>query len=163
MTLGIIYKIEHRENPDIRYIGSTTNELRYRWRSHKDKFKKYLKGEGSKVAIYHYFKEFGIEKFTISMIKTYQIVDRRHLHAIETLWMNKLKNVNKKYPFNPIPKETIKIWRQNNKEKIAERVKLNDQKTKKQRIDCECGKSINKAHSNRHKKTIIHQKYIAML
>ena len=124
MKLGMIYQIYYNDNPNIHYIGSSmNNEIRYRWRDHKADYKKYLDNPNNQRAvIYQYFKEFGIENFTIKKIKDLNIIDRDHLKAYEQLYINKLKPVNKLNPFNILAKEDKKNYRKNyyikNKEKI---------------------------------------------
>jgi hypothetical protein len=115
--VGIIYRIEYNENPEIRYIGSTFNSLTYRWRDHKKHYKKYLNGKHGELAIYPYFKQYGIEKFTIIKIKEYQVCDRQHLEMYETLYINKMKCVNKCNPFS-IKKLYMKQYNKENRDKI---------------------------------------------
>ncbi|MDA9272056.1 hypothetical protein N9Q05_01565 [bacterium] len=96
---GIIYKIVCNLN-DVVYIGSTFNELRHRWSNHKGHFKFWLEGKGGCVSIFPYFKEFGIENFSIIKIKEYIVYrennkDRRHLSVYEQLWINKTRCINK--------------------------------------------------------------------
>lgn len=125
--IGTIYRIEYNENPEIRYIGSTIQELRYRWRDHKQTFNQYLNNNHSEIAIYPYFKEFGIENFKIIKIKEYEIVDRSHLESKEQLWLNKLKNINKNNSFKIkflYQKEYGKKYREDNKDKIKDIKKL---------------------------------------
>lgn len=96
---GLIYRIECKTNPDIRYIGSTLQELRYRWRDHKLDFEKWKRGARMHACIYKYFADIGIENFTMIKLKEYNVVDRKHLTAYEQLWMNKLKNINRSSAF----------------------------------------------------------------
>jgi len=117
---GIIYRIEFNEDPDIRYIGSTFNSLTYRWRDHKQAYKKWLEGKHCEIAIYPYFKEHGIEKFSITKIKEYECVDKRHLLAYEQLYINKFKCVNKCNPFR-IKYLYEKQYRHLNKEVLAQK------------------------------------------
>jgi hypothetical protein len=62
---------------------------------HHSKFK-----SGSGVAIYLSFKQHGWASLKMILIATYEVVDRRHLEMYETLWMNKLKAVNKTASFS---------------------------------------------------------------
>ena len=101
---GIVYKIVCNLN-DVVYIGSTFNELRHRWSHHKRLFKAWLEGKRRGCSIFPYFKEYGIENFTIIKIKEYTVYrennkDRIHLNVYEQLWINKTKCVNKN---NAIP------------------------------------------------------------
>jgi hypothetical protein len=96
---GSIYKIICSKNNDA-YVGSTFNALRTRMSQHKRTFEN---GEG--IAIYSSFKRYGWASLKMILIDTYEVVDRRHLEMYETLWVNKLKAVNKKVPFQPLRKE----------------------------------------------------------
>ena len=123
--IGNIYKIVHNEL-DIVYVGSTIRTLSERWYSHKWAYK-----NGSTISIYSFFKEHNIENFKIILIKKYEVVDNEHLHALETLWINKLKSVNKNMPFQInwlYKKDYGKIYRTNNKEKLALYRELNKEK-----------------------------------
>ena len=53
MKKGVIYRIEYKEDPNIRYIGSTLQPLKYRWRDHKKDYNKYLNGnKRGEISIY---------------------------------------------------------------------------------------------------------------
>jgi hypothetical protein len=142
-TTGRIYKIICNLDSSFCYIGSTFNQLRQRWQKHKQHYKE-NKGIFS---IHEYFDKYGIENFKIIKIKSYNVIrthnkDFKHLHAYETLWINKTKNcVNKQVPFQPLKKEkkkeTNKIYRENNKEQIKEKDKIYRENNKEQ---------INKKH-----------------
>ncbi|MEY3401624.1 MAG: hypothetical protein RLZZ86_1239 [Cyanobacteriota bacterium] len=118
--IGTIYRIEFKEDPDIRYIGSTLNELKYRWKQHKNDFLKYKKGKGNLASIHPYFEKYGIENFGITAIKRYAVCDRTHLKVYEQLWMNKLKCINI-HPTFGISYLTRKKYREEHKEEIAEK------------------------------------------
>jgi len=140
--VGRVYKIVHNKL-DITYVGMTMDPLSKRWKTHKaNKSKK-------NISIYKYFKEHGIDSFSIVMIKEYPVIDRNHLRVYETLWINKLKCINKYISFNPLP---IKIYKKlcylnnreilierqkeyylNNKERIREQQKLYRAKLKEQK------------------------------
>ena len=69
-------------------------------------------------SLYKYFDEYGIENFKIFLIKEYKVVDRKHLMIYETLWISKLKAINKYIPIQLLHKEKQKQYRENNKEQI---------------------------------------------
>jgi len=134
ISTGHIYIITCTQNPNIFYIGSTFNELRHRWKGHKDKFKAYMNGKIKKsCSIYKYFKTYGIENFNINLIKSYKVIrthnkDCKHLMMYEQLWMNKFKKCcNEQKAFNPLyyDKKLIheqqKKYRTENIEKVKER------------------------------------------
>jgi hypothetical protein len=99
--IGIVYRIEHRENPQLRYIGSTMSKLTYRWREHKLGFKAWLVGRSSaRVSVYSLFDEHGLDAFFICEIKQYKVCDRAHLRAYEQLHMNRLRCINERMAFS---------------------------------------------------------------
>ena len=128
---GHVYIIFCHVNPKIYYVGSTFNQLKQRWNCHKK--------TNSDCSISKYFDEYGIENFSIKLIKSYNVYrehskDRKHLEAYELLWINKLKGCcNELIPFNPLPKLSKQIYRQDNKEKILEQ-KKNYYKDNKEQI-----------------------------
>ena len=96
---GVVYKLQHKDRPEICYVGSTMTSLDARWLSHKAAYRRYQK-EGSKsVSIMKYFEELGIENFAIEQLAAYQVVDTAHLRVYEQLWMRKLRSVNLKAVF----------------------------------------------------------------
>ena len=102
---GRVYIIICILNPKIFYIGSTFNLLEHRFRKHKYHYK-----EGKRCSLYPYFDKYGVNNFTINLLKQYQVIrdsvkDNKHLMVYETLWINKIKgSVNKIQPFNPLKK-----------------------------------------------------------
>lgn len=182
---GIIYRIIGVSHPEIQYVGSTTNELRYRWQSHKNYFKIWSanKDKYGKCAIYPYFELYGIADFIIVKIKEYNVCDKKHLSAYEQLWMNKIKCVNKYkalrgYECKFFQKYERMIWRDNNKEymkdylkewrvgnvrHIQQKKEYNIKNKDKRRardqapIICECGKEVNHSGVLSHKKSAQHK------
>lgn len=139
MTNGRIYKIIHTQS-DICYVGMTSGPLKARWHTHKNKFKTQFKnGEKYNISIYKYFEEFGIDQFKMILIKEYDVIDKNHLKVYETLWINKIKCVNKCVSFNPISYKNLdcKLFYKFNCEKIKNRVneyhKLNSEKIKEKK------------------------------
>ena len=62
------------------------------------------------------FKKFGLENFRMILIKEYEVCDRTHLQAYETLWVSKLTCVNKCIPLH-IKKLSKKHYYETNKER----------------------------------------------
>lgn len=176
MKTGKIYKIICTQS-NICYVGSTFNTLRDRWKTHKNAFGGYLKNNHSEVAIYPYFKQYGIENFKIILIKEYEVCDRKHLGIYEQLWINKLKSINKNNPFR-IQKMYSKQYYQFNKDNIQKYKKeyhalniskINEyhkeyrtnhkekiQKYKNKKFICECGGKYVLGSKARHLKTNKH-------
>ena len=124
---GHIYMIWTPLDNSFCYIGSTFNRLHKRFKGHKYDYKhKY-----GNFSIHKYFDVYGVDNFKIDLIKTYDVIrehkmDYKHLHAYETLWINKTKNcVNSHLPFNPTfnKKDCKKKYYQENKEQILEQQK----------------------------------------
>ena len=180
--IGRIYRIVHLES-ELCYIGSTTNELRWRWQGHCSAYKQWLKNKAAEVAIFQYFKQYGLDKFKMILIKEYDVVDRKHLQAYETLWIAKFRKVstnknngffikNLYYQHNRDDHiEKMKLYRKENPETI----KRNNQdyyKANKERLDakskerlsvkfnCECGGRYSLASKSHHTKTKKHQQWL---
>ncbi|EGZ07085.1 hypothetical protein PHYSODRAFT_530204 [Phytophthora sojae] len=96
--IGHIYRVIHLES-DVQYVGSTLNEPLKRWQKHKQHYHEWVNDKRGKCEIYPYFQEHGINKFKLIPIKTYDVVERKHLEAYESLWISKLACVNKVNPF----------------------------------------------------------------
>ena len=112
--LGHIYKIIARQGGEC-YVGSTFQELRYRWTGHKCHYKRWKDGKSDYTSSYDLFERYGVDNCQIVLIKSYEVVDRRHLEMYETLWVCRLKPVNEISPFR-ITWLSRAEWLQNNKE-----------------------------------------------
>lgn len=147
---GTVYRLICLSHPEIQYVGSTFDELRYRFRNHKDGYKSYLNGKYDKISIFHYFTEYGLDNFKIVKIKDYIVYrenqkDHKHLNAYEQLWINKLKCVNKYHAFNPLKhiehrlnqlkvnmtEEQIKKEKDNYANRTEEQIKKEQERQKK--------------------------------
>tara|TARA_R100000951_G_scaffold103059_1_gene95485 strand:+ start:89 stop:700 length:612 start_codon:yes stop_codon:yes gene_type:complete len=136
--LGNIYKILCPMTNRC-YVGSTFNDrLDHRMDMHiRDYKNKY-----GKFTVHKLFDKYGIDNFKIILIKKYLVYaenkkDHTHLSVYETLWINRLKSVNKLVPFNPLKKivrrdylkkyyksdkgkESKKKYKEANKDKVKE-------------------------------------------
>lgn len=119
--IGSVYRIIHLES-EICYVGSTFNELRHRWQQHRGVFKKRRENGLCGASIYPHFKKHGLDQFKMVLIKTYEVVDRAHLEAYETLWIRKLKACNRLQPF-AIKKLTDKHSYNKNKDERCAKVR----------------------------------------
>jgi group I intron endonuclease len=155
--IGNIYKIIVNCSNQI-YIGSTQQECRARWQEHKDNYKQFKNGKSGNCSAFDLFDKFGIDNCKIILIKQYEIVDRKHLRALEQLWINKLKPINKLSAFviDPILKEKIseymKKYREEHKEEIAEVNKKYREEHKEEIAE------INKKYREEHKEEIAKRK-----
>jgi len=119
MVIGRVYKICTDEKyTDECYIGSTFDTLEKRFVKHKTNLC------SSSIL----FEKFGYENCHIELIKEYDVSDREHLEAYETLWINKYRNkcVNKCVPFcikKLWDKAYGKVYREANKPVILEQQK----------------------------------------
>ena len=128
---GLVYKIVHSQS-DICYVGMTTSTLTKRWQHHKSDCNSERHAD---CVIYKYMRQHGIEQFKIMLIKEYNIVDKKHLRVYETLWINKLRCVNKNISFNPTPKIQFKRqYNKNNKGRISKYNKLYSETHKEEKI-----------------------------
>lgn len=118
IKIGKIYKIVSSQCDDV-YIGSTFNELRHRFKQHKQDYEKYKKGNYNKTSVYDLFDKHHLSTFSILLIKEYEVCDRQHLEVYEQLWINKTKCINSQNPFC-IKHLTRKDFYEKNKENILE-------------------------------------------
>jgi hypothetical protein len=104
MRTGRVYKIISNTGDEV-YVGSTFQKRLWdRFRSHKQAFGYYKEGKKSKggfTTSFELFEKYGVDGCKIVLVKEYEVVDRKHLLACELLWINKLKCVNRRVPFNP--------------------------------------------------------------
>ena len=174
---GRVYKIIHTQS-DIVYVGSTFSSLRERFRGHKNN-----KKENRNCSITPYIREYGVDQFKIILIKEYEVCDRKHLLMYETLWVNRLKCINKYVPFQPISmnERSKQYAKEHYEQRRIRRIKYreheNEQKReymknvyrfthkehikeyKSRKIWCEsCKCDINLSHKARHLKSQKHQK-----
>jgi hypothetical protein len=151
--IGRVYRIVCLCDPAIQYVGSTFNQLRHRFMSHKRGFKEWIKNgnTSSTVSIFTYFEKHGIENFRMILIKEYNVYanhvkDSKHLHAYEQLWINKLKCINKIAAFGIdclIRKSTQRVNSKSEYDKLYNA-------THKERISAR-RKTYNDAHKNESK------------
>jgi hypothetical protein len=169
MFTGRVYKIIHNQS-DIVYIGSTKNELRYRWKEHKKSFQKWVtdKEKQGTCSIYPYFEKYGTESFKIILVKEYEVCDKKHLEAKEQLWINKLRCINQR---NLLPLPT-KVQQKNkylkkrdhylSKQKNYRETHEEQIKNKKTlKTFCDCGANVLKDGLARHKRSKKHQESIS--
>jgi len=182
---GRVYKVISTTGNEV-YVGSTFNTTRDRFKMHKKDYKVYKEGKCNKCSVYDIFDKYSVENCKIILIKEYEVCDRKHLEMYESLWILKLKSINKHLPFGEQNikflrksykrdhyennkeeiKEKGKNYRENNIEKIKQKNKnyyeQNKQKARnyyeqnKQKITCECGLTLLKISLKRHTKTKIH-------
>lgn len=119
--IGRVYKIVDGLSEDV-YIGSTTQKLSVRFGKHY---------YGASSVIGKLMKEHGKSRYSIILIKEYQVADKRNLEAYEQLWMNKTKCINKQSAFcvkhlykislKDHIKECQRAYNEANKDKISQK------------------------------------------
>ncbi len=110
-----IYKIESTQGDKI-YIGSTTKQyLSQRMDGHRRDYKKWLKGEGSKIRSIELFEEYGLGTCSITLLETFPCNSKDEAHGREAYYIRSMECVNK-----VIPNRTRKEYMQDNKEIIKE-------------------------------------------
>ena len=119
---GIVYQIYYNNDPNIHYIGSSLNNIDKCWEHHRQDYNKYINSEKKPAStIYPYFKDLGINNFTIVELKKCRVTDTKHLKMYEQLYINKLKPVNRINILSGVDtKNRHAKYRTDNKEKISE-------------------------------------------
>lgn len=171
--IGIIYKIITNCSNEI-YIGSTKN-CKERWYHHKSNYKIWKNRTQGYCSSFELFDKHGVDNCKMIKIKQYEVVDENHLHALEQLWINKLKSINKLSAFviDPILKkireEYMKKWYEANKQQKVEYDKKYHEKNKARRkeqnkkwgeeiITCDiCNLTMRRSSKSRHEKRKQHQ------
>ena len=169
-TTGTVYKIICNVDSKFVYVGSTFNELRHRFQTHKQGYRQWIAGNAHNYcSCYDHFKKYGLENFTIIRIKEYVCwcenkLDKKHLHAYEQLWINNTRNCCNTYAaFQPLRKEHMRQYHQDpvRKERRREYEKNKNPELKKSyslsrkvQVTCDrCGSTVRKADIARHRKT----------
>ena len=102
--IGLIYKISNADE-SIVYVGSTTCTLSRRKSFHMNDYRKWSNQDKRfNCSIFKYFARFGIDNFSFTELKSYEVCDKKHLRALEQLWINKTKSVNQYHSFGGIGK-----------------------------------------------------------
>jgi hypothetical protein len=180
--IGHIYRIQHVES-NLCYVGSTFNGLKHRWQQHKSAYKKWNKRDGPcSAAIYHHIQKHGIDQFKCFIVKAYDVVDRAHLEAYESLWIRKLKACNRQQPFALSRKQQersdylkhrekrcsgVRAYAAKHKDVISQRKREYHLKNKDairakktSTYACECGVSCQMGGKARHFKSVKHKKWL---
>jgi len=166
---GVIYKLKHNEDyVDLNiYIGSTCN-FKHRKNEHKNNCNN-EKSKNYNSPVYQFIRDNGgWDGWIMIAIEEYSCDSKKKLEIRERYYIDLLRPVLNKY----IPARTLKEYREDNKEKIAEKIKKyyedNKEKIKEQKkeyyennkeklyekVICDkCGCESTKNHLKRHQKT----------
>lgn len=183
---GCIYKIKHKEDYDDEniYVGSTCNIIRRRCK-HKNTCNNPEKEGHNRLVYQHIRINGGWDDFILIKIHDYPCKDKDELKIEERRMVDILKSkLNMISPYLTDEeyiekdKDRCKKYRENNKEKIAEKKREeylnnkekiiersriryeNNKEERKEKITCECGSVVSKASMTRHCKTKTHQQWI---
>ena len=174
---GKIYRITCNKT-GLTYYGSTCEKnLSSRLSHHMNNFKDYLENKFNYITS---FKVFENGDYDIILVEKYPCKDRMELYQRERYYIENNECVNK-----IIPTRTKKEWREDNAEKIKEDKKdyyLENKeiiilrskgrydvrkdiinKKRKEKIICKCGREIRKADLQKHLRSNIHLKNIAVV
>ena len=147
----MMYKLINYDCPELLYIGSTTNFIKRKQR-HKGESKK------SNVKVYRTIRENGgWESWSMIKISDFPCTSNIEARMEEDRLMCEMKsNLNsiKAYRSPEQKIEQNKQHYQDNKEDIKEH--------RTEKILCECGCTIRRGDISAHKKTIKHQKLLAL-
>ncbi len=83
---GRVYKLVARQSDEC-YISSTFNKMNFRFANHKKSYKDHKNPN----KLFEFFDKYGIENIAMILIKEYEVVDKKHLHSYEQLWINRHK------------------------------------------------------------------------
>jgi hypothetical protein len=120
---GKIYKIEALNAPidEKVYVGSTTKQyLCQRMDTHRADYKRWIEGKFKGcVRSYELFDKYGVDNCVIVLIESVNANSKDELHAREKHYIQTLNSINKN-----IPLRTRKEYREDNNDKIKERMKV---------------------------------------
>lgn len=151
---GYIYSISN-EDKSIVYIGSTSLTIKERWRSHKKDYNAWLRNKRSSCAIYHYFKQHGIENFSISLISEHDVESKDQLREFEQLVIDRTENIcNERNSF----RTREEYLRQRRAE--YQRLKETANARRAERIQCGCGMEHRRGDKARHERSQKHQNWL---
>jgi predicted ribonuclease YlaK len=161
----------------LRYIGSTTKDVKQRLRGHESEFKKYQKGKYGYVTS---FAVLGNGDYDVSILERVNVSSVKELRQYERKYIESIKCVNKNIPLR-LKHESSKIYYENNKNDILIKQseyyqknkdyikeykhqynKLNKDKISEQRNQkqsCVCGGKYSLRNKAQHLKSNKHQTY----
>ena len=114
---GKIYRIFHKDNPKVLYIGSTNNKfLLDRWSSH---IRAYIRGNKFTTA-HIIFDRYGLDGCNIELIKDVGHNNINHLRFLEGALIRELKLGKNNFECvnHRIDRRSSKQWFEDNKEKV---------------------------------------------
>ena len=180
-SLGKIYRLVCNET-GLQYVGHTTEKyLSNRKAKHTGHYKAWISGDENH-AYYTAMEVMKSGNYSIVLIENYPCKSENELAGCERYWIENLECVNKviptrtKHEYYEEHKDAIvsrsKAYHENNRAVRLEQMKAyrddhkqekkeSDKNYRQQRVTCECGSEISKAHTADHRKTKKHQGFLA--
>ena len=158
----IIYKIQHKDNNDLLYVGHTTNFTKRKY-EHKSGVNN-VKGNAYNHKVYQMIRENGgWLDFNMVEVKDFPCENNRQATTEEDRIMREMKAT-----LNTIrASHSRKEYRQDNKEQIKEYKQQYNEKNKEKIQEhknkvclCECGKKYTHSHKLRHEKSKFHKTFL---
>ena len=154
----VIYKIQHKDNNDLLYVGHTTNFTK-RKNEHKSGVNN-VKGNAYNVKLYQMIRENGgWDDFNMVVIKDFPCENKQQATTEEDRIMREMKatmNTNR-------ASHSRKEYSQDNKEYFREYYEKNKEKilTKNNKVCiCECGKQYTYSNRLQHEKSKFHLNFL---
>jgi hypothetical protein len=148
---GKVYKLVSPNG--LVYVGSTCMKLSKRKADHKGNYLRWKNGKQNYVTSYKLFEE-NLDEIDVVLIENCPCNSKEELHKRERHYIDSMVCVNKQKPNRSIKewradnKEAIaeksKEWRQNNKEKIATK--------RSESVKCSCGTNVTYNKQNHSRK-----------
>jgi hypothetical protein len=185
---GKIYKIVVDTDEEYKpYVGSTIQGLAERMGGHRSSYKTWKKNKTTKCNSFDLFDKFGLNKCKIILIEEYPCENISQLIMKEREWFDKIECCNLKRPFVSKDEKKIndKLYYEENKEQISDKVKLYRNKNKeeitkknkiyreankeqicekkKEKFECNCGSICRKNEKARHERSQKHQNWLGSL
>jgi hypothetical protein len=162
---GKIYKIEV---DGLTYYGSTVMTLRERMSKHKNTFKRWKNGEINKCACFDLFDKYGFDNCPIELVEDYPCETKKDLLIREDCYIKNMEciNENAAHTTREEALEQKRQYHQDHKEKFNEKRRQHHQdhqankeaisEKRKEKIVCECGRTVRKSDIAQHRRTKIH-------
>ena len=151
------------------YVGSTVEDLKKRFRRHRENYQRYKNGGYHFVSSFLLFDEFGVENCKIEWVENCPCNTKRELEKREGEHQKETDCVNKR-----IAGRTIQEYNEDNRERIRNRERKyrerNQEHIQQRKHDwyekmnvkytCCCGATTSKHNHKTHEKSKKHQQYL---
>lgn len=123
MNKGRIYKISD-PNEEMVYIGSTISKsLKVRLSRHKYHYKIYKQGRFNYITIFKLFDKYGTDNLKIEILEELEFTLKNELRKKEGYYIQKQKNCVNKLIAGLTNLESVRLYKERNKELISKRRK----------------------------------------